>query len=259
MKWILLLTLLVSLFFSLGCGTNQTQAAELPQQDPAPTQSTYDMLDWMTLSPDLRADHHLAGTSNPLYTAIDSDRFWWTKTGQGYPWDIQLYDDNYIYLWITELDWHDSNTFKMFRSSDPKRGNFNLPMVRRFAQAGFPGDALKISDSRFEIHTGCQTYSEHFLGHVINELWGPYEESLGGDLPPKLQTLVISYRYNCDSNYGHCGDKESFHLGKPYGLVYWQHQKLAPDGVNYLDPDNKTTFNRVVAGGVKPIFTCTQF
>ena len=84
------------------------------------------MLDWMTLSPDLRSDHHLAGTSNPLYTAIDPDRFWWTKTGQGYPWDIQLYDDNYIYLWITELDWHDSNTFKMFRSSDPKRGNFNL-------------------------------------------------------------------------------------------------------------------------------------
>jgi hypothetical protein len=30
-------------------------------------------------------------------------------------------------------------------------------------------------------------------------VWGPYEETLGGQLPPNLQTLVISYRYTCDT------------------------------------------------------------
>lgn len=258
MKYLFLSLVAVALLLFTGCGTNQAQAPAPVAQDPPP-QNTYDMLAWMTLSPDLRSDHHMAGTANPLYTEIDSDRFWWTKTGQGYPWDIQLYDDNYIYLWITELDWHNSNTFKMFRSSDANVGNFNLPMVRRYAHAGFPGDAITISDSRYEIHTDCLSYTEKFLGHVINELWGPYNESLGGDLPDNLQTVVISYRYSCDSNYSHCGDKESFHFGKPYGLVYWQHQKLASDGVSYLPPDNQTTFNRVVAGDVKPIFTCTQY
>src|SRR5262250_1305647 len=120
MKWTVLSLMLVSVVASLGCGTNQTQAPSSLQQEPPPASNTYDMLEWMTLGPDLRSDHHMAGTANPLYTEIDSDRFWWTKTGQGYPWDIQLYDNDYIYLWITELDWHNSNTFKMFRNTDSK-------------------------------------------------------------------------------------------------------------------------------------------
>ena len=67
---------------------------------PCPA-GTYDMLDWMTLDSDLRATYHLEGTSNPLYTVMYSDKFYWVKGGLGYPWDIQLYDGKYIYLWIT--------------------------------------------------------------------------------------------------------------------------------------------------------------
>jgi hypothetical protein len=60
------------------------------------------MLDWMTLDSDLRSTYHLEGTSNPLYTSVEAGKFYWVKGGLGYPWDIQLYDSNYIYLWITE-------------------------------------------------------------------------------------------------------------------------------------------------------------
>src|SRR6266571_2436450 len=63
---------------------------------------THDMLDWMTMDSDLRSSKHLTGSANPLYTLIHSGKFYWTKGGNGYPWDIQLYDNNYIYLWITE-------------------------------------------------------------------------------------------------------------------------------------------------------------
>ena len=66
---------------------------------------TYDMLDWMTLDSDLRATYHMEGSSNPLYTNMQSGKFYWIKGGLGYPWDIQLYDGKYIYLWITELSW----------------------------------------------------------------------------------------------------------------------------------------------------------
>jgi hypothetical protein len=211
------------------------------------------MLKWMTMDPQLRASHHMAGTANPIYTRVLSDRFFWTKTAQGFPWDVQLYDGNYIYLWVTELDWSNPSTFKVFRS--PTLGNYNLPLVPRFAQGGYPGSKIRISDSTYEIHSSCSSYITKSLGHVINEVWGPYNESLGGSLPDNLETLVISYRYSCDSSYSHCGDKEEFHVAKPYGLVYWQHQSLQSNGT-YARPDNKTYLNRVVAGQTTVVTTC---
>jgi hypothetical protein len=63
----------------------------------------HDMLDWMTLDSDLRSNYHLEGTSNPVYTIVEPGKFFWVKGGLGYPWDIQLYDNHFIYLWITEL------------------------------------------------------------------------------------------------------------------------------------------------------------
>ena len=59
---------------------------------------TYDMLDWMTLDSDLRSTSHLQGTNNPVYTVVQPGRFLWVKSGLGYPWDVQLYDNKYIYF-----------------------------------------------------------------------------------------------------------------------------------------------------------------
>jgi len=213
------------------------------------------MLAWMTMDPSLGAAHHMAGSANPVYTTVLPDRFFWTKTGQGYPWDIQLYDNNYIYLWVTELDWHNPNSFKAFHSGT--QGNFNLPLAPRFAQGGYPGSTIKIAkaNTTYDIHTDCNTYTTKDLGYVVNSVWGPYQETLGGDLPANLQTLVISYQYSCNSSYSNCGDKEEFHIAQPYGLVYWQHQKLQADGT-YAAPDNKTYLNLLATGQVNPVTTC---
>jgi len=120
---------------------------------------------------------------------------------------------------------------------------------------GYPGSRIKISDSTYQIHTDCDTYTTKNLGHVINEVWGPYKETLGGQLPQNLETLVISYRYSCDANYSNCANKEEFHVAKPYGLVKWQHQSLGSDGT-YKPPDNVTYFNRVVSGQTSPVTSC---
>lgn len=112
-----------------------------------------------------------------------------------------------------------------------------------------------MKDSTYEIHTDCNVFTTHDLKNVVNEVWGPYTESLGGDLPDNLESLVISYRYNCDSTYSNCGDKEEFHVAKPYGLVKWQHQRLQTNG-SYGVPDNVTYLNRVVAGQVQPVTAC---
>src|SRR3989442_9866832 len=101
---LLLATTLVIISISLGYPIRS--AAQSTMACPS---GTYDMLDWMTLDTSLRANYHMEGTSNPLYTiiqpgtTIQSGKFYWIKGGGGYPWDIQLYDNNYIYLWITEL------------------------------------------------------------------------------------------------------------------------------------------------------------
>jgi hypothetical protein len=258
------LTLLATLLCLAGCGGATFSNSAIPSNSNtggksvglsnSPTQfKTYDMLSWMTMDPSLRTNYHMSGSANPVYTSVLPDRFFWTKSSSGFPWDIQLYDDNYIYLWVTELDWQNPNSFKVFNS--PAFGQFNLPLVPRFARGGYPGSTIKISDSTFEIHSDCDTFTSHNLGHVINEVWGPYHETLGGELPPNLETLVISYRYNCDANYGHCGDKEEYHLARPYGLVKWQHEKLQSDGT-YASPDNVTYMNRVVSGQVQPVTTC---
>jgi len=234
-------------------GTTSDQAAVTGDATTEPAIQTYDMLRWMTMSPSLRAAHHMAGTANPIYTEVMSNRFFWTKTGQGFPWDIQLFDSKYIYLWVTELDWQNPRTYKVFNS--PKLGKFNLPLVPRWAKGGYPGSTITISDSTYEIHSDCYSYTTKNLGHVVNELWGPYKETLGGDLPPNLKTLVISYRYACDANYSNCKDKEEFHVAQPYGLVKWQHQSLQSNG-SYAPADNVTYMNRVVAGQTTPITSC---
>jgi hypothetical protein len=249
-----LLALLVAL---TGCGANPNNSTA-PTAPPSASSGgtgakTYDMLAWMTMKPAMAATQHMAGTANPVYTSVTGSRFYWTKTGSGYPWDIQLYDKNYIYLWVTELDWQNPNSFKEFNS--PTKGKFNLPFAPRFAKGGYPGSTVKSSDSTYEIHSDCNTFVTKTLGHVINQVWGPYQETLGGQLPPKLETLIVNYQYSCDANYSNCRDKEEFHLAQPYGLVKWQHQKLGANGT-YDPPDNVTVFNRVVNGQVVPVTTC---
>jgi hypothetical protein len=241
-------------------GSNAKPPATSPTPTSGPSVTVYDMLAWMTMGPTLATDHHMSGTANPIYTSVQPDRFYWTKTGQGYPWDIQLYDKNYIYLWVTELNWSDMRTYKVFRSANPQLGNYNLPLAPRFVTGtpdGSPGmlASIRVQDSTYEIHTDCSTFTTHNLKNVVNEVWGPYTESLGGQLPDDLQTLIISYRYSCDATYANCKDKEEFHVAKPYGLVKWQHQTLQADGT-YAPADNVTFMNRVVAGQVQPVTAC---
>lgn len=207
----------------------------------------YDMLDWMTMDSDLRSAHYLAGSANPIYTDVLSGKFYWTKSGIGYPWDIQLYDNNFIYLWITELDWNNPQTFKKFTF------NTNMPLASRCAKGGFPGSAIRISNTSYQTYTDCTHYTTQNLKYGVNEVWGPYTLSFGGNIPNNTKTLVVSYRYNCDSSYGNCGDKEEYYLTQRYGLAQWVHYRLV-SGV--YQQQQKSVFNTIKTGTAKPVFTC---
>ena len=210
---------------------------------------TYDMLDWMTMDSDLRATYHMEGTSNPLYTVMESGKFYWVKGPQGYPWDIQLYDTKDVYLWITELSWTVPQSYKKFTS------NTNLPLVPRCAVAGFPGSKVTSTNTNYDLHTNCSNSCSVTLGlqTSINQVWGPYTVSLGGSLPANMPVLVIRYNYNCNSSFANCLDREEYWINKRYGLVQWDHYVLANGTYVQLQ---KTIFNKLVVGVVTPYFPC---
>ena len=208
---------------------------------------TYDMLDWMTMDSGARGSRFLKGSANPLFTAIMRDKFYWTKGHTGYPWDIQLYDHDYIYLWITEYAWNDPTSFKKFLN------NTNMPLAPRCAEGGFPGSKIRVDDTSYGIYSDCTHFTKHTLKKAVNEVWGPYNVSFGGDLKRNLRTLVVSYRYNCDDSYDHCGDKEEYYLAQQYGLVQWVHYLLV-DGK--YQQQQKSVFNRFAVGASSPKFQC---
>ncbi len=245
---VLLLATTLIIILSLGYPTRS--AAESTIACPS---GTYDMLDWMTLDSDLRATYHMEGTSNPLYTNMASGKFYWIKGGLGYPWDIQLFDSTYIYLWITELSWTVPQSYKKFTN------NTNLPLVPRCATAGTtaPGSTIKVPNTNYDLHTNCSNSCSVTLGlqNGINQVWGPYFYSFGGSLPSNLRTLVIRYQYNCDINYQNCGDKEEYYVAQRYGLVQWIHYIRIPATGAYAQLQ-KTIFNKLMVGVVTPDFPC---
>lgn len=235
--WVVVCLFVLLAFSSVS---SRAQAVNCPS-------GTYDMLNWMTLDSAMSGGHHLAGNANPLYTSVAPGKFYWTKGQNGTPWDIQLYDNKYIYLWITEMNWNDPHTFKKFAN------NTNMPLVPRCAKGGFPGSTIYVPNTSYQTYSDCHHYITQNLRKGINQVWGPYSISFGGDLPNKLQILVASYRYNCDTNYGKCGDKEEYYVAQRYGLVQWVHYSLA-GGVYQMK--QKTIFNRLVSGGTTPTFPC---
>jgi len=73
----------------------------------------YDMMTWFTMGSSWSTEYHLTGNANPLYT-YRGNAFYWMKGAAGYPWDVNYYDNNYIYQWATEYHWSDPTSYKAF-------------------------------------------------------------------------------------------------------------------------------------------------
>ncbi len=89
-------TFLLTSAVLVGLGLFQTVTPAHAESTISCPSGEYDMLDWMTMDSDLRSSKYLGGSANPLYTDMWAGKFYWTKSGTGYPWDIQLYDNNNI-------------------------------------------------------------------------------------------------------------------------------------------------------------------
>lgn len=110
-----------------------------------------------------------------------------------------------------------------------------------------------MDNTSYSVVTDCNSSTVHDVKKAVNQLWGPYTVSWGGDLPKNLPTLVLSYRYNCDNTYGNCGDKEEYYLAQQYGLVQWVHYTLINGS---YQQQQKSVFNKRSAGTTVSQFPC---
>jgi hypothetical protein len=180
------------------------------------------MLDWMTMDP---FGSHMTGTGTPIWTVMDSThgKFYWVKSAKAYPWDVKRYDANFIYDWVTEVSWTDPKNYKKHLGSNGMGYPITPPLVSYTVGASASMlSQIKIpsSSTNFEIHGtpgNCTSYHKSNLGYAKNEVWGPYYESLGGDLPNNAETLHINWMWSCDSSYNNCATKEVYTLLQVYG------------------------------------------
>jgi hypothetical protein len=204
----------------------------------------YDMTSWFTMGSSWSTEYHLTGNANPLYT-YRGKVFYWVKGASGSPWDVNSYDDHYIYQWATEYNWNDSTSYKAFNSAMPWSPRcVNKPPAGTY---GTKLASITLPSTPYIIHgSNCLASSNNNLGYVVNEIWGPTPLSLGGSLGTNALTLTLSYRYSCSSSYDNCRYKETFDFQRPYGLVRWIYYLL--QNGQYVQ-QNQTVYNNKVSGG----------
>jgi hypothetical protein len=214
-KLLLAILLLISAASAQVCKSNQV-----------------DMLNYM--APQLST---LNGHYNTVYPF--TGRFYWVKSANGYPWDVDNFDRNYIYQSITEQDWNNPYTYKIFEKA--------IPWMPRCVNASTIGKVASIlltpDQTKFDLHVSCRDYTTHDLGYVVNEIWA------------NLPTLTLSYRYSCDNNYDACKYKETFAMQNGVGLTQWTYYTLQ-NGV-YVQ-QNQTNHGAISIGSITPKHPCWQ-
>ena len=218
---------------------------------------TEDMLNYFVMAYPNRVDRYMGpGNANPIYSSINPELqsvvpaqgyFVWTKSVNGYPWDVKTFDANYVYDRSTELTWVDPSSFKRF--------NVDLPMSPRCVPANRASHNIKITraQSAFTFYNSCTAQQTSNLGYVLNSITKPAMTTISG--LGQIKTRQFKYQYSCDSSYSNCTDMEVFSLGYQIGLYDWKHY-VAQSGSWQLKQES--VINNFSIGQTTPLFMCTN-
>lgn len=199
---------------------------------------TYDMHAWIC-NPNWRTSYlqgkNQAGAAVIQHCYDTGNNIVYTKTDIRYPWDVKGYDSDFIYDWITELDWTSAKDYKAFAR--------RVAMCPRYWSG----------DTSWHLHHGIQTvnfYKDCVLtstGSVVPDytLTGPFAYNFGG-MVGTVNTIRINYQWSPV-------DMEYLHTTLQYGWVRWSHLTLA-NGV--WTEDQWSLHNEVVVGTLTPDFGC---
>jgi len=260
----------------------------------------WDVLSVMMMDPGLASGYHMEGITNGLpsayiYTSWDpsQNKIYYTKNPQGNPWDINLYDSNYIYQWVTEVQefngvnhWNDPTSCKKFNSGS--QNNTADYSMRWAARCAAPGNS-----SMWNPPPTTQPYNTNYYTYVDQEIQSN-AQNLGYSLlelahtgtmsitdhranPPKaffITTLPLVYTYSCSvaNNVNSCQSREVFEYGldtttnpvdgvrHSYGWVSWRYFVNSTAGNPNKGAQwvlaNTSTTNQLMPGQVSVNFQC---
>jgi hypothetical protein len=184
------------------------------------------------------------------------------KNVEGWPWDLKLYDDEFIYDWVTEgpNGWSpDPNigpkSFKKFVRNHLKADGSladGLILCPRYIDSQTNDYAISIADSStlYATFENCAQVGEAVsLGPVVQRLRGPFLIDAGGDVGSQ-PTLIHQYEW---SNNGVPTREENFY-SLNYGWTAWKLQTLGSNGLYKIV---KSTLNRyLIKLAPKIVFPC---
>lgn len=172
--------------------------------------------------------------SDGSYDSIDQAGKWYrVKNKQGWPWDIKLYDDHFVYDWITEQNWTSPRDYKKFVGNHPDatgKPSDGVKMFPRFvtlAGAVSPSWVPPVisqivtpsAQTTFRIFTNCKWDNvTHNLGDIEHTLLGPVGFDHGGNVG-YVPTLVHQYKWN--GKAGVYGVMEENLYALNFGWVRW--------------------------------------
>jgi len=212
----------------------------------------YDLTKWFLMPSTIaglgygRETHHLEGVT---LTGAPADREYHIDTGKnlvimkdprGWPWDVKSYDQNFIYDWITELDWTSPRNYKAF--------NPPLSMCPRFWD-GDPYNSAEIihPTSNYDTFINCKKVQSANLQEVAYNIHAPVLMDFGGDVGEQ-ETIIIEYYWDSASN------RELLYLTRKAGWVKWCHQSFVS---SVYVTDAMTLHNKIVPSGAPTLqFPC---
>jgi hypothetical protein len=213
----------------IGCASSWSCGGSGASSVTAPTPASNfscplgldDMMEYFVMAQPNRETQFMSGTPNPLYTQVFPDLdfapsgYWfWLKSPTAHGFDVDAFDQNYVYLRSTELVWSDNTTFK--------RKHKDVPIAARCVAPNAPGPEIQVANTQIDWYASCMLYKTSTLGTIANNLDPPVLMDTGGNIG-QIMTRVLHYQYNCNSNFQNCGDEEQFFLGLRYGQWQWKH------------------------------------
>lgn len=182
-----------------------------------------DVMKYFAMSKENRAKAFLQGEPNSIYSEVFPDEdfapegYWfWLKSPKAHGFDVKAFDEKYVYMRATELEWKDNRTFKRFVH--------DLPIAARCVPEGKAGPPIKVDDTRFNYYRDCRPFKSSTVGKAVLDLDAPDDMDAGGSLG-RVSTRVLHYHYDCDKDFDHCRQEEQFFLANGYGLWQWKHFK----------------------------------
>jgi hypothetical protein len=207
-----------------------------------------DILEYMLPDQVWALSNHLAiaNGGQPIYTTVTGNQIWYIKNAQGFPWDMNTFDSKFVYQSITEVDWTNPKTFKMFASKSWPGSNGGVVWSPRAVPDNARG--IVTADSSYRAYLDCANFTLHNLGGgILTEVW-PDEFDFKGDLGVR-DSLTLQYRWGQNS-----ANLEVNRYAKGFGWAQWELWTLQ-DG-QYVQKQ-VSAFNMFKPGGsVKPVFPC---